>query len=183
MQCILHIACMCSMHTSATCEWLQCLFMFSLPNVTQLHPPSTRGQTSYQEFSGCVSGSGSWSKLMAEQQSSLQCETYPPIYHTDCRHDVVAGECAATHTTDVSIFLYFLLLIVSLYLPCCFFSFVLYLVCRSSLFDYLSPLSFLSFMPQTHPFISLSLTLSFSCPCELPFSTLQKKTHNLLKME
>lgn len=94
------------MHTSATCESLQCLFMFLLPNVTQPHPFSTCSQTSYQEFSGCLSGSGSWSKLMAEQQSSVYCESYPPIYHTDCRHDVMAGECAATHPTYVSTFLF-----------------------------------------------------------------------------
>lgn len=81
-------------------------FMFLLPNVTQPHPFSTCSQTSYQEFSGCLYGSGSWSKLMAEQQSSLHCEIYPPIYHTDCRHDVMAGECAATHPTYVSTFLF-----------------------------------------------------------------------------
>lgn len=91
--------------------------MFSLPNVTQPHPPSTCGQTSSQEFSGCLSESGSWSKLMAEQQSSPQCETYPPIYHTGCRHDVVAGECSATHPTYISPFH---LLFLSLFLPCLF---------------------------------------------------------------
>lgn len=131
-------------------------FLFSLPNVTQLHPPSTHGQTSYQEFSGCLSGSGSWSKLMAEQQSSRQCETYPPIYRNDRRHDVVAGECSATHHTYSSTFL------LSSFL-CSSFSF--HLVSHSSLFHSLSPLSSLSFTP---PFISLSLTLKI---CKLPFST------------
>lgn len=169
-----HTACMYSMHTPAACEWLQRLFMFPLPNVTQLRPPSTRSQTSYQEFSGRLSGSGSWSKLMAELQSSLQCETYPPIYHTDCRHDVVAGECAATHPTYVSAF--FLTSFPSFF-PAPFSLFFFHLVSCSSLFDCLSPLSFLSCTPPSHPFISLSLTLSSSCPCELPFSTLQKKTH------
>lgn len=158
-----------SMHTSATCEWLQCRLMFSLPNVTQLHPPSAHSQTSYQEFSGCLSGSGSWSKLMAEQQSSLQCETYPPIYHTDCRHDVVAGECAATHPTYVSTFLFSSF---PSFFPLLFFLFLL-----SSCLPLSDYLSFLSFTPTTHPVISLPLTLSSSCPCELPFSTLQKKTH------
>ena len=96
----------CSMyvqHTLAACKWLQRLFMFSLPNVTQLHPPSARSQTSYQEFSGCLPGSDCRSKLMAQPQPSLQRETYPPIYHTDGRRDVAAGECAATQTFSISI--------------------------------------------------------------------------------
>ena len=129
--------------------------MFSLPSVTQLHPPSARSQTSYQEFSGCLAGSGSWSKLMAEQQSSPQCETYPPIYPADCRHDVVAAECAATYSTYVSTFFF------STFPPFCpalslFSFFISSPVCRS-------PTMFLPFLfSVAHPFISLSLTPSSS---------------------
>lgn len=51
-------ACMDSTHASGACRRVQRLFTFCLPNVTQLHPPSTRSQTSYQKFPGCLSGSG-----------------------------------------------------------------------------------------------------------------------------
>lgn len=163
-------------HACTVCTLLQlvndcsCLFIFSLPNVTQLHPPSTRSQTSYQEFSGCLSGSGSWSKLMAEQQSSLQCETYPPIYHTDCRHDVVAGECAATHPTYISTFF--------------FSSFLSFYPVFPPLYSFISSRTHPSmtiFLPflflVVHPPQTFQLFVSyffFSCPGILP---LQKKRH------
>lgn len=97
---------------------------------------------------------------MAEQQSSPHSETRLPIYQTDCRHDVMAGECAATHRIYISTFLW------SSPFPTCFFFFFFHLVSPSSLF--LSP--FLFFYTATHPYTSIFL----SCAHET------KHTHHLI---
>lgn len=150
------------MHTAyTTTQWLHCLFVFPLPNVTQQHPPSTRSQTSYQEFSGCLSGSGSWSKLMARQQLSLQCETYPPIYHTDCRHDVVAGECTATHPIYVSTFFISSLLPPD---PGLFLSLLSSFILSPTHPSVTSWLPFLVYPPNTSFHLFVSLFLSYWIP-------------------